>query len=567
MPSSRSSRRRSSGTTGSGEKEKDHGIDFKVGVVGGIIAAILGALGIIAWIDNRFGPEPPPPEKSVGIAEAEVSNSSQEGQAEVRFKVNAVGYKNVRLTLKATLLMLPAEGPVDQVTVMHTPDAPTHAQTVSLLMPIPPNQGEYLVRIDLFDTDGVVLNIATSSPFNVNVPAGKPPIVRKADGVAILDAQDNQVDRSVRLTLRMWNAGRIAAVLRRAIFTVSTIEPFAGSAELAVPEVDVKLGLKPTPYERERLLSGQIPAEAGTDLSFTLGLEERTAATAELSVRILYNDGRELTTEPIRLVFGDVNEVDRVANRAVLAGVAASPVRKAPGAQVLSRDNAVPATPTLTVGDASTNEGDSGTTAVSVTVTRAQNTSGTSSVHWATVDGSAKGNDFEPKSGDLTFAAGDTSMIITVRVKGDTVEESTETFSIQLSQAQGANIAKVLGVVTIVDNDRAGATLAINDVSAPEGNVGTTPFRFTITRAGSTAGTSTVQWATQPGNAAATSDYVGASATVTFAPGEASKTVSVVVRGDAVGEGNETFSVVLSSPTGAVISDSTGIGTILDDDN
>ncbi|WP_311736204.1 Calx-beta domain-containing protein [Mycolicibacterium iranicum] len=49
---------------------------------------------------------------------------------------------------------------------------------------------------------------------------------------------------------------------------------------------------------------------------------------------------------------------------------------------------------------------------------------------------------------------------------------------------------------------------------------------------------------------------------MTFLPGETRKTISVVVFGDRLLEGTESFVVTLSSPTGATLSDATGTGTI-----
>src|SRR5207247_4139798 len=66
--------------------------------------------------------------------------------------------------------------------------------------------------------------------------------------------------------------------------------------------------------------------------------------------------------------------------------------------------------------------------------------------------------------------------------------------------------------------------------------------------------------------ATAGSYYVSTSGTLTFAAGETSKTVTVVVNGDTTKEANETFNVNLTSPTNATIADSQGVGTILNDD-
>jgi len=61
-------------------------------------------------------------------------------------------------------------------------------------------------------------------------------------------------------------------------------------------------------------------------------------------------------------------------------------------------------------------------------------------------------------------------------------------------------------------------------------------------------------------------DYVRANGTLTFSPGETSKTITVMVNGDLTYEPDEIFSVNLTNPANAVIGDGQGIGTILNDD-
>jgi len=92
---------------------------------------------------------------------------------------------------------------------------------------------------------------------------------------------------------------------------------------------------------------------------------------------------------------------------------------------------------------------------------------------------------------------------------------------------------------------------------------GTSVAQFTVTLAAPSSKTVTVQYATVGGTATQGSDYVGASGTVTFQPGETSKTVTIVVLGDSLAENSETFTVVLSSPTNATLADANGVGTIV----
>ncbi|WP_231748662.1 cellulase family glycosylhydrolase [Mycobacterium sp. M26] len=92
---------------------------------------------------------------------------------------------------------------------------------------------------------------------------------------------------------------------------------------------------------------------------------------------------------------------------------------------------------------------------------------------------------------------------------------------------------------------------------------GTSVAQFTVTLAAPSSQTVTVQYATVGQTATQGSDYVGASGTVTFQPGETSKTVTIVILGDSLAENSETFTVVLSSPTNATLADATGVGTIV----
>ena len=75
-----------------------------------------------------------------------------------------------------------------------------------------------------------------------------------------------------------------------------------------------------------------------------------------------------------------------------------------------------------------------------------------------------------------------------------------------------------------------------------------------------------VKYATANGTAQAGSDYVAQSGSLSFAAGQRMRTVSVVVRGDRVKEGNERFFVNLSGAAGATVMDGRGVGTIGEDD-
>jgi hypothetical protein len=109
-------------------------------------------------------------------------------------------------------------------------------------------------------------------------------------------------------------------------------------------------------------------------------------------------------------------------------------------------------------------------------------------------------------------------------------------------------------------------SIAISDVTITEGNTGTQAANFIVTLSAASAQPVTVTYATADGTATAGDDYQAAAVTLTFGPGETSKTINVLVNGDRIGEPDETFFVNLSGPTNATIADGQGVGTILDNE-
>src|SRR3954452_12484938 len=89
-------------------------------------------------------------------------------------------------------------------------------------------------------------------------------------------------------------------------------------------------------------------------------------------------------------------------------------------------------------------------------------------------------------------------------------------------------------------------TIRITDAPAvTEGNTGSRAATFTVTLSAASTLSVTVAYATGNGTATAGSDYRAASGTLTFAPGETIKTITILVNGDRIGEPNETFVVNL----------------------
>jgi hypothetical protein len=206
-----------------------------------------------------------------------------------------------------------------------------------------------------------------------------------------------------------------------------------------------------------------------------------------------------------------------------------------------------------------------------VTVERVGGVGGAVSVDYATSDGTATaGSDYAAASGTLNWAAGDgADKTFTVPVTWDGRGEGPESINLALTNpGGGSDIGPNSVAVLSIGDDGASGPLVLTSTSYSVGEADSVAT-ITVTRSGgSLGGPVTVDYATSGGSATAGSDYADTSGTLSFGPGEDSKSVTVPVTSDSAHEGNETFQVTLSnagggaslgSPAGATV-------TITDDD-
>jgi hypothetical protein len=225
----------------------------------------------------------------------------------------------------------------------------------------------------------------------------------------------------------------------------------------------------------------------------------------------------------------------------------------------------VAAQQSISVHDAVVVEGNSGTTQATFVVALSAATSQSVSFSFATSNGTATaGADYIATSGALTFAPGEVEKPVVVLVNGDTVDETQETFFLDISNVQNATVSSSRGTGFIGDDD--GPTISVNDVSVTEGNSGTKTATFTLTLSGPSVEAIAIRVITTPGTATASSDYNSINLVVIFQPGTVTGTFDVGIIGDTNLESNETFFVNLSDNFGTTIADGQGVGTILDDD-
>jgi hypothetical protein len=249
-----------------------------------------------------------------------------------------------------------------------------------------------------------------------------------------------------------------------------------------------------------------------------------------------------------------------------------------------------PATTTVTINDSdnkpgilfSSNsvfivpEGDSGTTNLNFRVVLTNPTVQVVTVNYATNNVSATaGSDYVASSGTITIPAGTSlSPTISIPINGDTIVEPHELFTISLSNATNVSFSSSSVFATIL-NDDATVQLTNNAFSVNEG----AGFALlNVTRVGDTSRTATVFYSTSDtaglqsctianSKASERCDYGTSVGTLHFAVGETSQLVVIPVVDDVLVEGDETFTINLSSPTGALLGGANSATlTIVDND-
>ncbi len=307
--------------------------------------------------------------------------------------------------------------------------------------------------------------------------------------------------------------------------------------------------------------AGTGTATSGTDYDAVTAGQTLTFAAGTTSQTITVSVTGDITVEADETV---VINLSSPSSGAMLSATASS------GTGTISNDDTLPV---LSIDSPSVNEGDSGSTNLTFTVTLSAAYSQDVTVTYAdTLTGTAtSGTDYTAVSATtLTITAGTTSGTFNVSVQGDTTSEADETVVISLGNPTNATVSTAprtgTGTGTITDND----TLSISSPFVDEGDSGSANLVFTVSLGGTKATAVTVNYADAgTGTATSGTDYTAVTAgQLTLAAGTTSGTITVEVTGDTTVEADETVVIALSSASGATLSAtaSSGTGTIRDDD-
>ena len=186
--------------------------------------------------------------------------------------------------------------------------------------------------------------------------------------------------------------------------------------------------------------------------------------------------------------------------------------------------------------------------------------------------GTASTSDYDKSLSDvITIPAGSRSGSIILTGKDDVKDEEDETVIIEIVSVTGGVESGTQQVkLTLVDDDKE-PSISINAPTVVEGDTGTVDLIYRVTLSEASDKTVTINYATADGTATTSdNDYIAkTSTTLTFAPGEISQIIIVIVTGDTIIEANETILVKLSKPVNASIATGmdTGVGTIINNDS
>ena len=252
-----------------------------------------------------------------------------------------------------------------------------------------------------------------------------------------------------------------------------------------------------------------------------------------------------------------------------VSGVADLPV--APATMELLDDDEASAGILLSADPARVSEGD-GPVAVTVTATLDRGLRQEATTVIVSVEGSGDpaAVDFVPVPDfSITIAPNAPSGTGTFALtpEDDAEDEADETLT--LTGESGLPVTPISIVLADDDEMMVSRALSIDDAEAAEG---AGEILFVVTLDGPSAAEVTVGYATaDPAGsldpvAAAGIDYESASGTLTFAPGEVSRTIRVPIVDDDLDEPDETFALVLSDPRGATLRRGSALGVIRDDD-
>lgn len=238
-------------------------------------------------------------------------------------------------------------------------------------------------------------------------------------------------------------------------------------------------------------------------------------------------------------------------------------------ATIINDDDAPPPPPpAITLAGAQDGEGDSGTTDLVFTLTRPNGYMEDLTYSLTASGGTAtNGSDYTAPT-QIVFPAADLTLQLRIAVTGDTLLETDETFTVNVT-GNGSNVS-ALGTIL---NDETSPELAITGLRVAEGASGEIAASFLVTLAEAQPSQLDLNVSFVDGSATAGDDFrVTAPSVLSFSPGQTFAQVEVAIIGDLIIESDEEdFALRLTDALGTatqaravIVDDDSPIDPVLD---
>ena len=372
----------------------------------------------------------------------------------------------------------------------------------------------------------------------------------------VATTEDTDVEDAETFTVSLSVSGTTAEVTTTDTAT-GTVTNDDGSATVTVADAAASEGETITfTVTLDKAVSGGLTVTP----SFTDGTATKGTDYAENTSALTFaGTGSETRTFTVATTEDSVVETDETFTVSLAVSGTQAPVTTDTATGTITNDDGA----TVTIADASADEGDS----MTFTVTLSKAVSGGLTVTPGFTDGTAtEGTDYTENTAGIAFTGtADETRTFTVPTTEDTAVEPDETFTVSLAvSGTAAEVTATDTATGTITNDDGSGAVTIDGASANEGD----SMTFTVTLDKAVSGGLTVTPGFTDGTATKSTDYTENTSALTFAgTGSETRTFTVATTEDSVVETDETFTVSLAvSGTQAPVTTDTATGTITNDD-
>ena len=458
-------------------------------------------------------------------------------------------------------------------------DAGTHSVTVSLSTAAPAGGLTLGYSVSGTATAGSGNDFTIQNSGTLSVSAG---VTTTTIPVAINDDSTNENDKTVILTLTGGTGYTLGNPKAHTLTITDNDETASPLSSPSQPVITISGGNAVTEGTAASFTLTASPA-SGTSLVVNLNVSEETgggqdyvAASDEGGKTVTISANAGTATFTVGTIADSTDEPNGRVMVAVNSGIGYSRGSTSSASVAVNDDDATPSSslsspsqPVITIaGGSPVTEG----TAPSFTLTASPAPSANLDVNVnVTQNGDfVASNDRGTKT--VTIPAGQTSKTFTIPTQSDSTDEPNGSVTSTLATGTGYSVGSTSSASVAVNDDDAtpssstssfgdDRSLSIDDAAAMEKDG---VISFTVRLSAATVGNSqaTVRVATRDVTAVSGLDYRSVDTRLVFRAGETTKVVTVGLINDAHNEGAETFEVVLSNPSNAIIGDGVATGTI-----